>query len=253
MILSVRPEVFGQKHLVGALFVFVLIGIMLQVLIRRKTQPLTVLKITSVLIIGLEVIKYLLIGRDRGHLPVHQFPFQLCSYSLYAMPLVAFGRKAWREAFLPFAYGVGMVAALLVFAYPATVLGKAYFWFPFEGDWLPFHSFIYHGVMLFFSLYLVMSKWYRPVYYDIVKAFIILFIAVAISGVMNIILDTNYMFLQNPSGNPLAFIWTQYGRFWYFMSMVVLAFILLGLVFAPFAKVRVTQSKEQMVSLNKTI
>ena len=249
MILSMRPEVFGQKHLVGVLFVFVLVSISLHQLIRKNTQPLTVLKVTSVLIIALEIMKYILLGRERGHLPVHQFPFQLCSYSLYAMPIVAFGRQTWRETFLPFAFGVGMVASLLVFAYPATVLGRAYFWFPFEGEWLPFHSFIYHGVMLFFSLYLVFSKLYRPAYYDIVKALIVLFIAVAVSGVMNIILDTNYMFLQNPSGNPLAFIWNAYGRFWYFMSMVILAFILLSLVFAPFAKVRVVHPKDETLSM----
>ncbi|TVP94642.1 MAG: hypothetical protein EA374_06330 [Acholeplasmatales bacterium] len=245
MILSLRPEVFGQKHLAGVLFVFMLIGFALYLLIRYRTRPMTVLKVSSILIIALEVAKYLYVGRERGHLPVHQFPFQLCSYSLYAMPLVAFGRKRWREAVLPFAFGVGMVAALLVFAYPITVLGNAPFWFPIEGDWLPFHSFIYHGVMLFFSLYLVLSKWYKPVYFDIVKAFTLLFIAVAVSGVMNVVLDTNYMFLQNPTGNPLAVIWNQHGRLWYFLSMVVVAFLLLGIVFLPFAKVQVIQTDGQ--------
>ena len=228
------PVVFGLKHLTGSLFIVSVVFGLLFVL-RKGNNPTRVLKVSALFIIALEVIKYLYVAHEQGALPEYMFPLNLCSYSLYAMPLVAFGSNKTRHWFMPFAYAVGMLASLIVFIYPATVLGTQTFWFPYEGDFLPYHSFAYHGVMLFFSLYLITSKTYVPRFRDVFRALLVLIIASTFSGLVNLYLKTDFMFLYRGNGNPLQFLIATHYMV-YLMAMVLLGLILLGLTFMPFMK-----------------
>ncbi len=91
---------------------------------------------------------------------------QLCSFSLYLMPIIAFSKGKIRKFFLPTTFAVGMLAGLITLLYPATVLGGPYGWELSVDNILPYQSFTYHATMIFFSLYLLFSKEYRPAIKD---------------------------------------------------------------------------------------
>jgi len=225
------PVVFGPKHLVGTLAILILIVISLILALKYKKNPKTTLKISASLLIVLELWKYMYVMRQSGSLPSYMFPLQLCSFSLYAMPIIAFGNGRISQFVKPFGYAIGLLSGLLVLALPTTVLGNADFWIPYENDILPYISFLYHGNMIFFSLYLVFSKQYVPKIKDGIVAYGCLAVVAFVAGLVNLYLLTDFMFLRTGNGNPIQFILTNHGYVPYLLTMVILGTILIYSVF----------------------
>lgn len=240
-----KPEVFGTKHLVGTLVVSILIAVLLIYLLKVKkdTNHYLVLKVAALFLITLELIKYTYALLTYDSFPYHFIPMQLCSFSLYLMPLVAFTKEKVSKFFMPIAYSIGVLAGLIVLLYPATVLGGDIDWVPLSDNILPVQSFLYHGTMIFFSLYLVMSKLYRPTFADYGKVFIALMVFASLAAVTNLIFDTDMMFLNTANGSPFQFLLIEYGRLVYVLAMVLLAGFLLTLPVLPY----ITTLKEVFV------
>lgn len=162
------------------------------------------------------------------------YPFNLCSFSLYVMPIVAFGKGKFARFMTPFTYAVGLLAGLLVLLYPSNVLGNSDQWFPVT-EVLPFHSFIYHGNMIFFSIYLAMSKSYVPKFMDFTKALFVLLLSAAFANVLNFILDTDYMLLHYGNGSPFQFVIEDVSYVAYLGVMSLVGLVLIILLFLPTA------------------
>jgi len=235
------PTVFGEKHILGTIFIFVIIAILLIMLLKvfRNVNHRKVLKITALFLIFLELAKYTEFYIMHGTFPAMYIPMQLCSFSLYLMPLVAFTKPEISKKFMPIAYSIGLLAGIIVLFYPATVLGGEYNWFPLKDNIVPIISFFYHGTMIFFSLYLVLSKLYRPSFEEYPKVFISLILFAGLASITNLIFNTDMMFLNTASGSPLQFILADYGRLPYLLTMVILAGILLTLPVIPFGVGRI--------------
>ncbi len=231
-----KPEVFGEKHLLGSAMVALLMAIILIFLlkVRKDTNHYHVLRVSAVFLIVLESLKYLYAFINYDSFPYHFIPMQLCSFSLYLMPLVAFTKEKISRFFMPIAYTIGLLAGLIVLLYPATVLGGDYDWVPLSDNILPVLSFLYHGNMIFFSLYLVMSKLYRPTFLDYGKVFLALMVFASFAAITNLIFNTDMMFLNTASGSPFQFLLIDYGRIIYLFAMIILASILLVLPIIPY-------------------
>jgi len=229
------PVVFGPKHLTGTAFVIILIVIALLVLlvIMKKTNHDKVLKFTALFLLFLEAFKYTHAFVTGGSFPLHYIPMQLCSFSLYLMPIVAFGKGKFKKFFTPVAFNIGLLAGFIVLLYPATVLGGEYSWSPFIPNLIPIHSFIYHGTMIFFSLYLLFAKLYKPNIKDYGKVYLSLAVFAGMAMVTNALAGTDMMFLNTGAGNPFQFILLDYGRVAYYGAMLFLAAVLLFFPFAP--------------------
>ncbi len=229
------PEVFGPKHVSGSVFIIVLVYALLMILSHQSTKKAQrTLKVSAIALLLLELFKYTFAMITRGRLSKSLFPFNLCSYFLYTIPIVAFGKGKMRAFVMPFTYTVGIVASLLVFIYPSTVLGSARFWIPVEGDLLPYQSFLYHGLMLFSAVFLVRSKIYKPRVRDIPKVLIMLIGMATMSGAINIFLETDYMFLRTASGNPFQFLLTEYNYLAYISTMLILGALLIVITYLPY-------------------
>lgn len=230
------PEVFGEKHILGTLMIFLLIAIFLIFLlkIKKNINHKTVLKVTALFLISLELLKYAYAAFNYDSFPYYFIPMQLCSFSLYLMPIVAFSKDKVSRFFMPIAYTIGLLAGLIVMIYPVTVLGGAYYWTPISENYLPILSFLYHGTMIFFSLYLVLSKLYRPSFKDYRRVFVALMVFASLAAITNFVFDTDMMFLNRASGSPFQFLLVDYGRLVYMLAMIVLAAILLTLPVLPY-------------------
>lgn len=223
------PEVFGEKHIIGSLMILVLISLFLFLffVVFNKVKHQKVLKGIAIFLLLLEITKYVYTWNKTGEFPLNYIPFQLCSFSLYLMPIVAFGKGKVKDFFTPVAFVIGLLAGLIVLVYPATVLGGNYTWKPLSENIIPMISFVYHGVMILFSLYLLFAKKYTPKIKDYPKVYISLLFFALIAGIVNSIFGTDMMFLNTANGSPLQFVLIEYGRVIYMIVMLLLAGVLL--------------------------
>ncbi|MFA5290238.1 MAG: hypothetical protein WC351_04275 [Candidatus Izemoplasmatales bacterium] len=230
------PVVFGPKHLQGTLVVFLLIALLLVLLLKivKVERHKRVLQITTIFLLIMEACKQgLSISVSGGTYPTWALPFQLCSVSLYLMPIVAFTKGRLAKIVTPGCFSIGMFASLAMFIYPSTVLGTLPGWLPLEGNGFPYISFAYHGAMLFFSMYLLFSKTYRPEAKEFYRAYVTLLFFAGLAMIANAIFGTDMMFLNTGYGNPLQFILLNNGRLVYMLFMSALAMIILAIPYYP--------------------
>ncbi len=102
----------------------------------------------------------------------HQFDFGIslplypCSIFMFVLPLVIWGKGNWKQMACGYVCTLGLVGALINFIYPAARL-LDYSCISFAA----FHTFFYHGSMLFAALVLLLSgthqlcqfsRWWTP-------------------------------------------------------------------------------------------
>jgi uncharacterized membrane protein YwaF len=238
---SASPTVFGEKHLAGSVFIVLIITALLILFLKvlKNVNTEKVLKITAIFLLCLELCKYgytmttEFLSSGVWRFPTYYIPMQLCSFSLYLMPIVAFGKGKIRAFFEPTCFSVGLLAGLIVLFYPVTVLGGDIDWFPLSNNIIPIISFVYHGTMIFFSLYLLFSKTFRPELKDYPRCYLTLLTFAGMAMVTNAIFGTDMMFLNTAAGNPLQFILIKNGRAVYMAVMALAAILLLFLPFVP--------------------
>lgn len=232
---TTSPTVFGEKHIVGSIVILILIAIALILFLKvlKNVNPVKVLRGTALFLLLLELAKYTEALLTGGSFPVYYIPMQLCSFSLYLMPIVAFGNGKLRRFFEPTCFSVGLLAGLIVLFYPVTVLGGDYDWFPLTNNIVPLISFFYHGTMIFFSLYLLMSKQFRPELRQYPRVYFTLVVFAGMAMITNAIFGTDMMFLNTAAGCPFQFILLNNGRLAYMLFMAAAAFILLFIPLAP--------------------
>lgn len=83
-------------------------------------------------------------------------PLYPCSIFMYAMPFAIWGKGFVRKAACGYVCTLGLLGASINFVYPATILGN-YSCISFAG----FHTFFYHGTMLFVCLSMLLSGYHR--------------------------------------------------------------------------------------------
>lgn len=88
-------QVFGEKHLFGTGFLFILIIVFLISIKRSANLKMQkkFLNIFTFLFLIVELLRlYLLINRD-GNLAIYQLPLNLCSVPLYLYPALSLDKK----------------------------------------------------------------------------------------------------------------------------------------------------------------
>ena len=94
-----------------------------------------------------------LAGLQRGFDPAVSLPLYPCSIFLFTLPLVIWGKGLLRQMACGYICTLGLVGALINFLYPISRLTD-YSCISFPA----FHTFFYHGAMLFTALVLLGSR-----------------------------------------------------------------------------------------------
>lgn len=215
---------FGYKHLVGLLWLCSLIAIALIVLLAVKKKSgagekfdKAVIRYTCYFMWAWEIVKTVrMINYDDygpvGHYPMWMAPLHLCSMGLYAYLIIGAKKKSRLEDLLkPFSYAALMIGALISLVMPASagLLGTVDNWSLCFDNILPYQTWLYHGSLLFLSLYMVLSGFYRPRIRDIFKGIAVLSFTAAASQGLNYLFEgsgADYMTLRYGNGNPFAFL-----------------------------------------------
>ena len=224
---------FGSKHLLGLAWLLSLIAVLLTavLLVKKKFKQgeafdRAVIRYTCYFMWAWEIIKtFRMINYSDygpvGYYPLWMAPFHICSMGLYAYLIVGSKRHGRLADFItPFTYSVLMLVTSIILTIPASsgILGIPENWSLCFDNLLPFQSWLYHGSLLFVSLYMALSGFYRPRWIDIVKSFSVLAIVAAFAYGLNFALDgsgADYMTLRYGNGNPFAFLLAETPALYY--------------------------------------
>ena len=123
-------------------------------------------------------------------------PLYPCSIFMYAMPFAIFGNEKLRRAGAGYVCTLGLIGGSINFVYPATILGN-YSCISFAG----FHTFLYHGVMVFTALVMLLSgfhsyKGVTKVHELFLPALPFLLVSVIANAVNYSPIGSDYMFFK---------------------------------------------------------
>ena len=230
---------FGYKHLVGLAWLLTLIVATLVLLLRIKKKrnlgdsfDRAVIRYTCYFMWAWELVKTIrkINHADYGpvgYYPLWMAPFHICSMGLYAYLIIG-AKKPGKlaEWVTPFAYTVLMVVTSIILIIPgsASLLGTVENWSFCFDNILPYQTWLYHGSLLFVSLYMGLSGFYRPKWSDLYKGVATLAVAAAGAQALNYILDgsgADFMTLRYGNGNPFAFLLQDTPLLYYLLLSVI--------------------------------
>lgn len=134
-------------------------------------------------------------GKTTNFFAQGMLPLYPCSIFLYAMPLVIWGSKYLKRAGYGYVCTLGLLGGSINFVYPATILGN-YSCISFAG----FHTFIYHGSMVFTALVLLLSGMHSYKNVKTAKQLVAPIIPFAfvsvVANIVNFTINADYMFFR---------------------------------------------------------
>lgn len=217
---------FGLTHIVwllcfAALFVFAIILYRKLSLEKRNIMRITL----GVTIVAFEIIKNIVAAAIRdfgiGHLPFH-----LCGISIL---LIGFDLIKQTKTVRNFIYYIGIPGAMLALLFPNwTVLPC--------NNFFHIHSFTIHALIVLYPLLLVTSGEVKPDIKTMPKCVLLLVLMAIPIYFINLIFDTNFMFLMSPDkGNPLELFEKLLGS--HLLGFPILLPIVMFIMYLPMAVV----------------
>lgn len=161
---------------------------------KNDTAVIRAIALTLVFIETLKIIFILLTEPESD--PNSYLPFYFCSIEIYASLLAAFASGKAKKAGEIFMMTGGMVGGIFFIVYPLTSLS----FYP-ALHFISVQSFIYHGIMIFGSIFLLTRLEDRLRLSDIFYYMALVLAVSAVALCINLALGSNLMFLsQNYPG-----------------------------------------------------
>ena len=153
------PKLFGGFHIIASLAA-VSVAVLLAFAVSKiafagrslcKKRVVRVLAITGWILVILEIWKQLFLYYivNNGAYDWWYFPFQLCSVPMYLCILLPLVSKRYRQTFMTFLGGYTFVSAVATLIFPEDIL-RSY-------TALTVHGFVWHGLLLFISLVVLLT------------------------------------------------------------------------------------------------
>lgn len=225
---------FGPLHLTW-LVALILCGAIAAILYRKadaKKRKIARIALGAT-VAFLEILKdgvMIAIGQfGYGHLPFH-----LCGINVLLITFDIFWQNKTVRSFL---YYFCIPGAMLALLFPNWTVLPCF-------NFSNIHSFVIHGALVLYPILLISSGEFRPELRQMPKS-ILLLVAMAIPiYFLNLLLDTNFMFLMDPeTGNPLGLFEKYLGsHLWGFPILlpIVMFIMYIPFLFAKKAKEEVT-------------
>ena len=214
-----QNDICGMFNLGHLLTVVVFIASMaLALFFSRKMTESQVKKmhlIVAIVVSVLEVVKITL-RVVKGQSYDSYMPLYFCSLFIFAIWLsLSKNPKINRFGYAYITMG-GIVASLSFTIYPSTSLAIFPIWHP-----ATFHSFIYHWIMFYTGIMLLIKNQYIPNKQDSLRYFIFIVCACIPSLILNKYLGTNCMFLRDAFKLPVLDGILNYSKVIYIAIMVI--------------------------------
>lgn len=195
---QIPGTLFTPLHLVFAAIVLTIVIGSAVYVSRRPKLIRPVFTVLLFLLVGLEVIITTwdaLSRKDVGFDWQNSLSLYPCSIFMYTLPFVIWGKGIWKQMACGSICTLGLLGASVNFFYPGIQLAS-YSCISFPG----FHTFFYHGSMLFTCLVMLLSglhsyrgitKW-QELFYPCIPSLIMSIPA----NLINYLVDADYMFFR---------------------------------------------------------
>lgn len=214
---------FGLDH-VATMIIIGLLAFVIPMLLKtdNDSRGLVEARVLSVLLIISELGKLLVSVLIYNNSLATSLPLHLCGVAAF---LVAW--TLWHRSYssyeIVYFWGIGGgVPAILT---PDLLAG-----FPHPSF---FYFFISHGLILLGVMYATIVFRFRPVFVSVAKAIVATFVLMAVIYPVNLLLDSNYMYLlAKPQALTLMEFMGQWP--WYLLTLTVIGIIVYLLCYLPF-------------------
>ena len=166
-----------------------------------------------------------------GYIEPESLPFHLCTIQIFFVFALVFfikNEKA-KQVLLQFMFPTMCIGAALALLIPTD--GTEF------GELRTYQYFIYHGYLVGFAVYLVMSKTiiitWTTLFRNIAILFMFSIFAIYLNGIMQYA-NTNYMFVSRPPIDGLPILNLNQGWYVYYLKLSMTAVVLLFLIHFPF-------------------
>ncbi len=214
---------FGLAH-VATMIIIGLLAFVIPMLLKtdNDSRGLVVARVLSVLLIISELGKPLVSVLIYNNSLATSLPLHLCGVAAFLVAWTLWHRS-YRSYEIVYFWGIGGgVPAILT---PDLLAG-----FPHPSF---FYFFISHGLILLGVMYAAIVFRFRPVFVSVAKAIVATFILIAVIYPVNVLLDSNYMYLlAKPQALTLMEFMGQWP--WYLLTLIVIGIIVYLLCYLPF-------------------
>ena len=226
-------SLFGNLHLLwlGAAIVC-LVGNLLGYRRLEETGRSRWRKIIAWLLIADELFKMAILIYS-GRYGFTYLPFHLCSINIFLIAIHAYKPSKILDNFLYTVCIPGALAALLFPSWTELPVTSG----------MHIHSFTVHILLLLYPTVLVLSGDLKPDVKKLPKSLgLLLIMAIPIYG-LNLLLDTNFMFLMSADpGNPLYFFETLWGNHLFGFPVIIAGVLLV--MYGPIVLIQKLRKKE---------
>lgn len=164
------------------------------------------------------------------HLDPGALPFHLCSMMLFGVLFITFGKNgALKQGIINFIAVMGTLGSICAILIPTNGTDFT--------SILAYQCFVYHGGLLWFSLYLIMGNQADLGVKSFRRNVCVLLSLVLIMLYVNSILSmygTNFMYLVRPPMENLPYLNLNHGWYTYFLHLIALGMVLVTLFHLPF-------------------
>lgn len=164
------------------------------------------------------------------HLDPLALPFHLCSLMLFGIFFITFGKDGHvKQTLIDFIAVLGTLGSICAILIPTNGTDFA--------SLLSYQCFVYHGGLLWFSLYLILHRHAHLDWRAYLRNLAVMLCLVVAMLYVNSILsvyDTNFMYLVRPPLENLPYLNLDKGWYVYFLHIIVLGLAAISLFQLPF-------------------
>lgn len=233
---------YGTTHLLWLSFFVVLCAVGLAVYKRLNAKARNTMRIgVAAMVITMETVKNC-VAFAIGDFGIGHMPFHLCGINVLLVTFCIFKRTKTVESFL---YYIGIPGAMLALLTPDWVKMPCL-------NFFHIHSFLIHMLLVLYPFLLVASGDFKPEFKSMPKC-VLLLIGFAIPAlILNLIFDTNFMFLMDTAGiGFLQMFEDVFGAHqWAFPILLPIIMLLMSLPLLIAEKIKnAKQSKKELVNV----
>lgn len=164
------------------------------------------------------------------HLDPGSLPFHLCSLLLFGVLFITFGKDGkLKQTVVNFLAVAGVIGSLCALLIPTSGTNFAKLG--------PYQCFVYHAALMWFAIYLIISKkadlGLRTYIRNMIILLALVFAMIYVNSVLSVY-DTNFMYLVRPPMEDLPYLNLNAGWYAYFLRLVALGVGIISAFHLPF-------------------
>ena len=239
---------FSLKHFIwiGLSIIFIIV---MSIISKKKKFSL---KLASLIMVGICILSEIskmftnMIESEAGGMALNprSLPFHLCSLMLFVVFYICFAKDGkLKQLLMNFLAVMGTIGSFCAILIPTN--GVQF------NDIGAYQCFVYHAGLMWFSIYLIISKnanlGFKSYVSNLITISVLVLMMIYVNGALSAY-NTNFFYVVRPPMKDLPILNLNHGWYVYFLTLVALGITLISLFHLPFI---IKERKEKKEKLDK--